>query len=171
MEKLQKNVREFGSAFRHTPDSLVPIVKRNDLKDYPEDHFQIQWVLHLLANAKAAMKQLSEERQYREFLHIRCILEETEEMIRAMMNGEILESIDGGCDLIYVVMGFFCSVGIDMEPFWDEIHANNMLKIQTGTIDKGGKLIKPKNHPKPDLNKVMQRFLRDLKENYRRSSE
>ena len=41
---------------------------------------------------------------------------------------DLVEAVDGLCDLIYVVYGTAEAIGIDLEPFFDEVHRSNMRK-------------------------------------------
>lgn len=41
----------------------------------------------------------------------------------------LVNAIDGMCDLIYVVLGTAIEFGIDLTPFWDEVHRSNMEKL------------------------------------------
>jgi predicted HAD superfamily Cof-like phosphohydrolase len=64
----------------------------------------------------------------------------------------LLEMIaDGLADCEVVNMGTAVVCGLNTQPIFDEVMNNNMLKLTTGTIDEHGKLIKAKDHPKPDI--------------------
>jgi predicted HAD superfamily Cof-like phosphohydrolase len=52
---------------------------------------------------------------------------------------DLVETIDGLCDLIYVAYGAAEAIGIDLEPFFDEVHRTNMAKAGAG-LDEHGKL-------------------------------
>jgi predicted HAD superfamily Cof-like phosphohydrolase len=55
---------------------------------------------------------------------------------------DIVESVDGLCDLLYVVFGSFDAFGIDAEPFFQLVHEANMTKL-SGPKDEHGKKLKP----------------------------
>ncbi len=51
---------------------------------------------------------------------------------------DIVEAVDGLCDLLYVVYGTAEAIGVDLEPFFERVHASNMKK-QNKAVDKHGK--------------------------------
>jgi|TARA_R110000824_G_scaffold53918_3_gene148875 hypothetical protein len=63
------------------------------------------------------------------------------------------------CDLLYVIIGM--SVRYKELSFLPEafnmVHANNMLKLNEGTISKSGKLQKPPNYSPVDLTELVVR--------------
>jgi predicted HAD superfamily Cof-like phosphohydrolase len=61
-------------------------------------------------------------------LRRRLIKEESKELCRALKRKDEVEVIDGICDLIYVTVGTAVAMGIDLEPFWNEVHYANMSK-------------------------------------------
>ena len=66
----------------------------------------------------------------------------------------IIEAIDGLCDTIVVCYGTAEDIGIDLEPFFDAVHASNMAK-KDGPMDAGGKKLKPVGWAPPDLGRVL----------------
>lgn len=56
--------------------------------------------------------------------------------------GDMVEAVDGLCDLLYVVLGAFDAFGIDAEPFFQIVHEANMTKLG-GPKDEHGKALKP----------------------------
>jgi hypothetical protein len=59
-------------------------------------------------------------------------------------------------DMDYVSIGTKVAYGI---PYWETfwlVHENNMRKIETGTVNEYGKLVKSKDHPKVDLTGVVR---------------
>jgi predicted HAD superfamily Cof-like phosphohydrolase len=83
-------------------------------------------------------------------LRARLIAEEAAETIAALVGGpaaanilrefaydaeataeepSIVEAIDGLCDVIYVALGTAEAIGVDLEPFFNEVHRTNMLKV------------------------------------------
>lgn len=72
-----------------------------------------------------------------------------------------LAIVDGGVDTVYVIFQLFYMLELPFEAAFAEIHANNLAKIQYGEDGKlskraDGKLMKPENHPKPDLFGVLE---------------
>lgn len=89
-------------------------------------------------------------------LRASLIEEESLETIAALRNNDLLGTIDGLCDLLYVTYGTAVSMGLDLEPFFDEVHRSNMTKIG-GPIRPDGKRLKPPGWDPPDLAKVLAR--------------
>jgi predicted HAD superfamily Cof-like phosphohydrolase len=58
------------------------------------------------------------------------------------VHADMVEAIDGLCDLLYVVFGAFDAFGIDAEPFFHLVHEANMTKL-SGPKDANGKQLKP----------------------------
>lgn len=69
--------------------------------------------------------------------------------------------VDGGVDTVYVIFQLFHMLELPFDAAFAEVHANNLKKIQfdaEGNLAKreDGKLLKPANHPKPDLAGVLE---------------
>ena len=64
------------------------------------------------------------------------------------------EAIDGLADLLYVTYGAAIRFGIDIEPFFAEVHAANMAK-QGGTTRADGKIIKPEGWKPPNIKALL----------------
>lgn len=90
-------------------------------------------------------------------LRASLIEEEAKETVDALRSGNLVEAIDGMCDLLYVVFGTAVTCGLDLEPFFDEVHRSNMKK-EGGTYRQDGKLLKPPGWTKPDIEGVMSRY-------------
>ena len=91
-------------------------------------------------------------------LRAALIEEEARETCEAIRAGDLIEAIDGLCDLLCVVYGAALEFGIDLDPFWREVHRTNMAKAG-GPMREDGKRLKPEGWTPPDLRGV----LRDLK--------
>ena len=87
-------------------------------------------------------------------LRIRIIEEEAAEFAVAARAGDVVEMIDALCDLLYVTYGAAVSLGIDLEPFFDEVHRTNMAKVG-GKRRDDGKWLKPEGWMPPDLARVL----------------
>lgn len=87
-------------------------------------------------------------------LRANLIHEEAIETVNAIKNGDLVEAIDGMCDLLYVVFGTAVSFGIDLEPFFNEVHRTNMLKT-TGPIREDGKRLKPEGWQPPRIKEML----------------
>jgi predicted HAD superfamily Cof-like phosphohydrolase len=68
--------------------------------------------------------------------------------------GDLVEAIDGMCDLLCVVYGTAAEFGIDLAPFWDEVHRTNMAKAG-GPVREDGKRLKPPGWTPPDIAGVL----------------
>lgn len=84
------------------------------------------------------------------------IEEEARETIEAIRAGDLVESIDGLCDLLCVVYGTALEFGVDLGPFWDEVHRTNMAKAD-GPVREDGKRLKPPGWTPPDIQGVLNR--------------
>jgi predicted HAD superfamily Cof-like phosphohydrolase len=95
----------------------------------------------------------------REF-RAKLIMEEAEELRDAILANDLPEAIDGGCDLMYVVLGTFVAAGIDLQPFFDEVHRTNMLKVHNPAQkpDEPQKPLKPPGWSPPDMVKLLERY-------------
>jgi predicted HAD superfamily Cof-like phosphohydrolase len=82
------------------------------------------------------------------------IEEEAAETCAAIRRGDLIESIDGLCDLVCVVYGAALEFGIDLDPFWSEVHRTNMAKAG-GPAREDGKRLKPPGWTPPDIAGVL----------------
>jgi predicted HAD superfamily Cof-like phosphohydrolase len=83
-------------------------------------------------------------------LRAELIAEEAIETVRAIERRDLVGSIDGMCDLLCVVYGTAAEFGIDLAPFWDEVHRTNMAK-RGGPTRADGKKLKPDGWEPPDI--------------------
>lgn len=101
-------------------------------------------------------------------LRTRLILEEALETCKAMTGREIdviahkvtgepnlIEAIDGMCDLLVVTFGTAVEFGVNIDPFWDEVHRSNMAKVG-GETRADGKKLKPPNWKPPELERIFK---------------
>jgi predicted HAD superfamily Cof-like phosphohydrolase len=89
-------------------------------------------------------------------LRAALIEEEARETVEAIRRGDLVEAIDGMCDLLCVVYGTASEFGIDLAPFWDEVHRTNMAKAG-GPVREDGKRLKPPGWTPPDIAGVLAR--------------
>ncbi len=82
------------------------------------------------------------------------ISEEASETVAALNKNELLETIDGLCDLLYVAYGTAVTLGVDLEPFFDEVHRSNMAKVG-GPVRADGKRLKPAGWLPPNLASIL----------------
>lgn len=88
-------------------------------------------------------------------LRIRLIDEEEKEFREAARRGDWYEMIDALVDLLYVTYGSAVEMGVDLEPFFEEVHRANMGKI---AAPDGGKSVKPDGWTPPDIEAVHNRI-------------
>lgn len=88
---------------------------------------------------------------------LRCALiaEEAQETVEAAEAGDIVGAIDGLCDLIVVALGAALEWGVDLEPFFDEVHRTNMAKVG-GPVRADGKKLKPEGWQPPDIAGILR---------------
>ena len=88
-------------------------------------------------------------------LRIRLIEEEASEFAEAARAGDVIGTIDALCDLLYVTYGAAVSLGIDIEPFFEEVHRSNMAK-RGGSRRADGKWLKPAGWQPPALERILR---------------
>lgn len=84
---------------------------------------------------------------------IALIAEELAELKSALLVNDMIETVDALADLLYVVFGTAVELGVDIEPFFDEVHRSNMTK-GGGHKREDGKLVKPDTYEPANLRKV-----------------
>jgi len=94
---------------------------------------------------------------WRDLQNFQCdlILEEYEELYGAIKARDSAGVIREMCDLLYVVYGAAVAIGVDLEPFFEEVHRANMEKTQ-GPKRSDGKQLKPLNWRPPDTGQVLK---------------
>src|SRR5215204_1216500 len=71
-------------------------------------------------------------------LRISLIEEEAREFADAVRANDVPEMVDALCDLLYVTYGAAVALGVDLDPFFREVHRSNMTKVG-GTRRADGK--------------------------------
>lgn len=89
-------------------------------------------------------------------LRAELIREEAKETVEAIERGDLVEAIDGMCDLLCVVYGTALEFGINLAPYWDEVHRTNMAKAG-GPVRDDGKRLKPPGWTPPDIAGVLDK--------------
>lgn len=82
-------------------------------------------------------------------LRYELINEEAQEFEDAAIARDMVEMADALADLAYVVFGAAVTLGINLQPIFQEVHRSNMTKIwPDGTVHKDdvGKVIKPPSY-------------------------
>lgn len=75
--------------------------------------------------------------------------------IPAGLKPSLVEAADGMCDTLYVVHGAAIEMGIDLAPFFDEVHRTNMAK-EGGGNRADGKILKPAGWTKPRIAELLE---------------
>jgi len=81
------------------------------------------------------------------------IIQEAAEFVDAAREKDLVGMVDALGDLLYVVYGTAVSLGVDMEPVFEEIHESNMTKA--GGLSAGGKMGKGKGYIPPKVEEVL----------------
>lgn len=84
-------------------------------------------------------------------LRVNLIVEEASEFQRAANRGDWVEMIDALCDLLYVTHGAGSAMGVDLHPFFQEVHRTNMEKTGGPVRPSDGKILKPEGWKPPDI--------------------
>ena len=110
-----------------------------------------------LMGQEAPEKPLRNLKDYPFALRARLMLEEAYEFgVATGPHGDMpntpnhAEMIDAICDLLYVTFGAAVAMGLDLDPFWQEVHRANMAKVG-GPIREDGKKLRPPGWTPPDV--------------------
>ena len=88
-------------------------------------------------------------------LRVCLIREEAGEFAAAVRDQDVPEMIDALCDLLYVTYGAAVALGVDLEPFFEEVHRTNLAKVG-GSRRADGKWMKPEGWQPPNLKRLLQ---------------
>ena len=91
-------------------------------------------------------------------LRINLILEELDELKKAISDNDILEVADALTDILYVTYGAGHAFGIDLDKCFNEVQASNMSKLgkdKKPIYNEHGKVMKGPDYFKPDLSKFV----------------
>ena len=89
-----------------------------------------------------------------QILRKRLIQEEFDELQEAMHEKDLPSIAKELADLLYVVYGTAVSLGIDMEPVFQEVHRSNMSKVG-GHKREDGKWVKPPTYSPAQLDGLL----------------
>ena len=98
--------------------------------------------------------------QYPYDLRSRLILEEANEFVTAADEHDSVAMIDALCDILYVTYGAANAMGIDLDPFFFEVHRANMDKLG-GPMREDGKQLKPEGWKPPDIQRLLNTVIRE----------
>jgi len=101
-------------------------------------------------------------KNYPAALRASLILEEANEFLVASQSSDFVSMIDAICDLLYVTYGAAVAMGIDIEPFFEEVHRSNMSKLDPETNlpvrREDGKILKPPTYSPADIKSLLLRL-------------
>lgn len=138
MHRPQEQVRDFMRALHHpTPDTIEKLdTKRLKLRlDLILEEAQ-----ELVEASGFAIDEAGGE-------------DDPEAAVAVPVYGErpnMSAQIDALCDLLYVTYGMAVEMGVDLEPFFELVHASNMKKLG-GPVREDGKTLKPEGWKPPDI--------------------
>jgi predicted HAD superfamily Cof-like phosphohydrolase len=104
-------------------------------------------------------------------LRLKLIAEEAAEgfhALEALHNGDVGPYVDLLCDLLYFTFGAAVAAGINLEPFFDEVHRANMDKVGPDGVviyREDGKVLKPENWEPANLAAVWHNLYRKAESN------
>ena len=90
-------------------------------------------------------------------LRLELIEEEVEELFDGVDRRDMTNVAKELIDILYVVYGMGCSLGIDLDACFDEVHKSNMSKLQDGEVlySASGKVLKGKNYFEPEIDRIL----------------
>ena len=91
-------------------------------------------------------------------LRLGLIIEELEELKKAVKEKDLTEVADALTDILYVTYGAGHAFGIDLDKCFNEVQNSNMSKLDKNgepIYNENGKVLKGPNYFKPDLKKFL----------------
>lgn len=119
------------------------------------------FAFHRLYNVPGGDGPIQQISGFRRILRRRLLEEEVKETFEADERGDIIETIDGLLDTIYVAIGWMLELGLtprDINLAMEEVHASNMTKVDNDgkpVFDEGGKVLKGDNYVRADIALVL----------------
>ena len=110
----------------------------------------------MYSDVKTFIEACEQERTEKNvLLYKNLIREEFDEFVKAYLENNEEEQLDGCMDLIWVLLGFCYMKNYDVEGAWNEVARSNLSKIDstTGKVNKraDGKVLKPEGWTPPNL--------------------
>ena len=117
--------------------------------------------LDVITFMMAADQSVTKDNTKQAELYKNLITEEYNEFQEAIKNNDEVEIIDACFDMMWVIIGYMKSRGMDIDEIWDEGKRSNLAKINkiTGTVLKreDGKVMKPDGWTPPDFSKFVKK--------------
>jgi predicted HAD superfamily Cof-like phosphohydrolase len=147
MDKSQRQVQEFHKAFDYPMSPAIPALRFPELRANLIAEEAIETIIALVGSGRAQTVVLEQ------------LIKALEAAVQKRETAPSLErAIDGLCDLKYVTDGTAEVIGIDLEPFSDEVHRSNMSKVG-GVKREDGKLVKPKTYSPANIAGVLEQWV------------
>lgn len=94
-------------------------------------------------------------------IRMQLLVEESAELMRAVILGDMVKVLDGLSDITYVNNGNYLTFGMGhLKPAADaETHRSNMSKLDPDgkpILDLSGRVVKPPNYSKPDFASILE---------------
>lgn len=147
MNKWQEKVREFQKAIGQNFGPAEPLMRSPVLRARLIVEEAIETVFALVGDRAG-------------YSLVQDVLQKVvEKRAQDKVSGEpnMIEAIDGVVDTIVVCCGTGEDIGVDLDPFFDEVMDANMRKMG-GPVDANGKRLKPPGWTPPDLVGVLARL-------------
>lgn len=119
------------------------------------------YAFHKLFGVPGGSGPITQLSSMRRILRRRLLAEEVDETIAADEAGDLIETIDGLLDTIYVAIGWLLELGltpVEINLAMEEVHASNMTKVDNEgkpVYDEGGKVLKGENYVQCHLREVL----------------
>jgi len=130
------------------------LAERLDMRQQPQSVFHDQ-----AAFMRACGQSTTVDNEEQARLYLNLILEESQELEKAIHDNDEVEQFDAIIDIIVVCIGYGLSRGFPMLDGWQEVMRSNFAKIdaKTGAVRKrdDGKILKPEGWRAPDLRDVL----------------
>jgi predicted HAD superfamily Cof-like phosphohydrolase len=148
MHKPQLQVRQLHEEVVFMPTSPAePMIRNGELRAALMMEEPFETLCALVGTSKAVAIALEQ---------IASVLKKRE----GLVDGDkpnLEEAIDGCIDTLVVTYGTLEDMGVDAEPFFDEVHNANMRK-KDGPVRADGKRLKPPGWVGPDIKGVLNKI-------------
>ena len=185
MDKMQSQVREFHEKFGHevgaTPAvrfrelrtgliaeetlEVLDAIKANDLVDTVDGLCDLVYVCYgaavtfgvdLESHVCPAKPEPGAAVEIRDGkVWGRRILDASANAVTAIYIRDLVDAVEGLSRLISEIWLAAAAFGIDLEPYYDEVHRTNMLKVG-GSKREDGKILKPKGWQPPRIAEMLE---------------
>lgn len=159
---VQVDSREHFAAVRELRDLRAEVAHLREQRDHlqasntrlVEERRGLDWTAQL-RHMFAAFEQVVPERPgfpdaATVKLRRKLLVEETQETLDALAEGDLVEVADGCIDVCVVALGMLLAFGIDPRPLWAEVLATNLAKAG-GPKSADGKAMKPPGWKPPAI--------------------